>query len=67
MPLPNGMCSEATFVISDHNAMDNEPLGYIYKKWSSCYKLMFSSAAWYIIDFPEGIDWKKKLLIISGV
>ena len=28
---------------------------------------MLASAAWYIIDFPEGIDWKKKLLIIGGV
>jgi hypothetical protein len=67
MPTPFGPCKDATWVIADYHSSIDDHLGYIYKRWSNCYKMCFSTAPWYIIDFPEKIDWKKKLLIMAGV
>jgi hypothetical protein len=54
-------------VIADYRSTLEDPLGHIYKRWSNCFKLCCSTAPWYIIDFPDNIDWKRKLLIIAAV
>jgi hypothetical protein len=65
--LPYGPCQESVFYIVKYKQNLAVPLGYIYKRWSECFKMCCASAAYYIIDFPDKIDWKRKLLIISGV
>lgn len=78
LSLPTGPCKESCFSIHEYTGGAaqsgflcteslGEPMGRVYKRWSNCYKMGCSTAPWYIIDFPPGIDWKRKVLIISAV
>lgn len=42
-------------------------VGSIYKKYADCIDSCLASSAAYIIELPEGINWKNKLLIVAGV
>ena len=42
-------------------------MGSVYKKYVECIDTCLASSAAYIIELPEGINWKNKLLIVAGV
>ncbi|CDW72659.1 UNKNOWN [Stylonychia lemnae] len=66
-PTPCGPCRDSVWIIADFKSTIEDPIGHIYKRWSNCFKQCMSTAPWYVIDFPENIDWKRKLLILSAV
>ena len=66
-PTPLGACNEMTFTMYFANSSVKEPIGYIYKKWSTFQEQCLSTAAHYILQFPEGMNWKNKLLILTAL
>ncbi|TNV72254.1 hypothetical protein FGO68_gene5821 [Halteria grandinella] len=62
-----GPCRTSEFVIGDYSTNMVEAKGYIYKTWSNFYKVCCSSAPWYIIDFPDECDWRRKILITAAI
>jgi len=66
-PLPLGPCRESSFSISFYEDKQSKPIGQIYKQFAGVSEGCFSSGAQYVVEFPKNMDWKSKLLIITGV
>lgn len=65
-PLPFGFCREAVFEIQLYED-GSAPVGWVFKQYSGCQDQCISNAPSYILEFPQAMDWKSKLLIIAGV
>lgn len=55
------------FNISLFDDEKDKCIGKIYRMWSGAYDQVCAKAPQYIIEYPNGMDWKMKLLIISAV
>ena len=64
--LPVGPFEEAVFNIYLFEDQ-KKPVGYVFRRWQGLFQNFCANAPQYIIEYPHGMDWSLKLLVIAAV